>query len=510
MGRTIILDANVVDQISRGNTAAATELRALLRSGATVYVSQQAFNELVVQPELPRTAAANRAFLEDLGIRVAPAGAMASRVDAYSRQPARGGLSEADLRVAAQARSTNAELWSFDRAFRNDPRAVERQFGIQIAPESRINRVQGTSDYRVARQLMQLPPIRITVGGIVTPASPTGGPTGSTGNPPRSGGGAPPPPASPGGSAPPAGRSGGAGARGTTASVGVPDMAPIMVGGPSARGTAAVGGIQLLLEAFNFGANLYIESVQRERATAALRQQEPRIRDHQRSNPTHGALLIFRSQQLQAPPDSLIQPGPVFLDLTVKFGITIDEARSSPGSTLRAGLSPNHREIVQTMWLPPAVQASVQQLRMPFDGVAVATFAEGGWKFQVVEWGGVNGFDDESEYTVLQPAGVRVEFVVLRPPSSIHWLNGSTPYQADLPIITRRTADGSSIEVVDLDPRLPWNASAAMVFPANEGTWRMFHGAPATRDTIGALRNHVNFSRVRWVRPENIRIIRRL
>ena len=53
--RIIYLDANVFDQISRGNTAAANALTQL-RSSGELRVPQSAFQELTVQPQIPRTA----------------------------------------------------------------------------------------------------------------------------------------------------------------------------------------------------------------------------------------------------------------------------------------------------------------------------------------------------------------------------------------------------------------------------------------------------------------------
>ena len=51
--RIIYLDANVFDQISRGNTAAANALTQLRRPGAELRVPQSAFQELTVQPQIP-------------------------------------------------------------------------------------------------------------------------------------------------------------------------------------------------------------------------------------------------------------------------------------------------------------------------------------------------------------------------------------------------------------------------------------------------------------------------
>ena len=126
MGRTLVLDGNVVDQINRGNVDAANALKKMGGSGDSVYISQQAYNELVTQPAIPRTAAANKEFLKDAKIQIAPAGTLAARGGLYADNQTNTGsvLSEADALVAAQAKAINAEIWSFDRAYRNNANAV--------------------------------------------------------------------------------------------------------------------------------------------------------------------------------------------------------------------------------------------------------------------------------------------------------------------------------------------------------------------------------------------------
>ena len=84
MSDIILLDANVLDQINRGNEAAANALLTRIRNGDRVYISQQAYNEAIVNA-FPWQATANRLLLERLNINLAPAGDATTRYDAYSR-----------------------------------------------------------------------------------------------------------------------------------------------------------------------------------------------------------------------------------------------------------------------------------------------------------------------------------------------------------------------------------------------------------------------------------------
>ncbi len=190
-GRTILIDANVIGEINRGNAQAAQTLLAL-RGNNKVYISRQAFNELTSQPgtmiagvgpDLPRTAAANRLLLQDLGIEVAPSGAAPDRIAVHDTNIAKmkGNISAQDLAHVAQAKAIGAEVWSLDRAFRKQASMIEKQLGVKVAPETVSTPLVGQKageDYRVARKLLNLGEVEITVGGVVKktpPPTPIGG-----------------------------------------------------------------------------------------------------------------------------------------------------------------------------------------------------------------------------------------------------------------------------------------------------------------------------------------------
>ncbi|MDA0140130.1 hypothetical protein OJ962_21685, partial [Solirubrobacter sp. CPCC 204708] len=210
--RTIMLDGNVLDQINRGNAAAASTLRGLQQAGHRLYVTHQAMREITDDIEDPQMRAAYRAMLADLQLTVAPAGSsstMADRVRDYAANLRSNALSDDDLLVATQARASNAELWSLDRAYRRNAGSVTATIrGLRLAPEcTSVPLVNSTWDYAQGRRLLNLPPITIdAAGGVTRPPTP---PTGS--------GGAPPPTTPPpvGGSPPPPPPSGGAAAQGT-------------------------------------------------------------------------------------------------------------------------------------------------------------------------------------------------------------------------------------------------------------------------------------------------------
>lgn len=178
MPRTILLDANVIDQLNRGNLYVARALKTLLASNAKVYMSMQGYKELTSQPgkfiagigpDLPRVAVANKKLLKDLGITVARKGSFGNRVTVYERNAIGKTLSDADQMIVAQAKAMNAEVWSFDPSFRKDPKNIAA-FGVKVAPESQLPfEAQTKGDYRVGRRVMNLKPTPITVGGEIKP-----------------------------------------------------------------------------------------------------------------------------------------------------------------------------------------------------------------------------------------------------------------------------------------------------------------------------------------------------
>jgi len=66
------------------------------------------------------------------------------------------------------------------------------------------------------------------------------------------------------------------------------------------------------------------------------------------------------------------------------------------------------------------------------------------------------------------------------------------------------------LSVVDLDPWNVGKVAAAMVFPADDSTDALFAQGPPTRDNLNLLRGYTNMKKLRWVRPDNIRVSRLL
>jgi rRNA-processing protein FCF1 len=94
MAEPIILDTNILKDVSRGNQAVADALNRYVKSGTPVYISRAAYEELVTRAETPQLGGHYREMLKDMRIQIAPSGAMADRVKVYGdniqHQPAPG------------------------------------------------------------------------------------------------------------------------------------------------------------------------------------------------------------------------------------------------------------------------------------------------------------------------------------------------------------------------------------------------------------------------------------
>jgi hypothetical protein len=295
------------------------------------------------------------------------------------------------------------------------------------------------------------------------------------------------------------------------AMTGAPDMRSMMVGGPSARGVAIGKSAVIGLRGVNFLAQYFGNKAQENLYQKALTEVEYRLKN---LPDDHGVLLIayYTLCDDYIVEESAIQPVPIFDHIEIGTGLTQDEAEKNLNvPSIRSLPSGKDRIIQNKKWIPPLRPASVTAYQTPFPVVAIGTFAAGKTKLQEVSWSDVVAFDDERENSLTVPAGVTPKFLIMMPPKK--FVFNSSTLATDMPVEERSASEGGSIPVVNLDPVLQklglGNASAACVFPADDDTANLFKATPSTTDPLYQIKA-VNFSIVRWVRPENIKVIHKL
>jgi hypothetical protein len=500
MSRVVLLDADVIGHLNRGSKKAAAALKKLLDSGAKVYVSHQAYAELTSQPgkkvagvgpDSPQTAAANKKLIEDLGIRVAPATKLADRVDVYDRNANGKALSATDQMVAAEARALNAEVWSFDKAYRNNGEGVTRSFGVKIAKETEdaYEKPVGREDYRKARRLMGLTKVEITKGGTVLPRTKPKPPSGS----------------------------GGAGGGLSKGVAKMPDKASLKVDPEGTRGGRMANGVELGLKGINAIIQGINDHIQAKRIKESWDRIMPNVEKQLAKDPENGALVLVRvGRRKDGNPETPLEHTNLFLSIDVEYGKNESEAWDAYVRRSRLSTDAGMDVSVQRTFIPPRNTVDVKSLRTPFTAYGVATFAPGKARFMTVSWNGHLGFDEEGDVKVSIPDGVTPQFLLLLAPNELEWLNGPSWQTTDVAVDWRNAASSEphvtrSVSVVDMDAGVfDWgNDSAAMVFPADAATARIFAGAAKTKDNHGQLNRLVNFDQLRWVRPKHIHVLRK-
>jgi predicted nucleic acid-binding protein len=514
MPDTIVIDTNVVKDIGRGNRLVAETLKGYLASGAKVYIAKASYNELIGGAPNRQWAGQYREILADLNIEVAPAGAMAERINFMADNQQRvpepnkpGQIKEygskknpdrpGDAFVAAQTKALGAKLWTQDETFYK--RAKE--MGLDPAPFLKYPLSQESPD--AGRRLLGLSPKTIDVAGNVVPQPQTGRPPGQPGAyKPNPGGGS-------------QGKGGGSGGGGgtTIATEGVADNTVPGFVGPSPRGEAQIAGIQLAFEGVNFALNLINDHIQKGKVEAALAANRSQIASTRAGNETQGVLLLFYYRQYEAPEESIIKPGAVFDYLIWGKGVTPDEARRDALATptISQGTGRNERRFSQEVWLPPLKKTALTVARCPFPPIAVGRFFLGDSnkaKFQRVTFDVFEGFDDIIERSIDLAPEDNVNFAVLNPPAQVYWYNLNGRQSRSVDLLEAKTANGNTIKVVDLDPWVPLgHARAAMVFPMDAACEDFFKLTSPTDNYQTLAAAHINFSMIRWIRPQNIHLL---
>jgi hypothetical protein len=178
-------------------------------------------------------------------------------------------------------------------------------------------------------------------------------------------------------------------------------------------------------------------------------------------------------------------------------------------------------DVGDRIWLKPRAPMDIKRLKLPFGATiaGLATFVPGKEKLVRVKFSGTAGFDDKwfSKEELNVPAGMTPRFYYLWPPDKINYFQFRSWQTTEVAWETSNEADvsygdvdpfSSSVPVVKLDSTVnPYNATAAMVWPADNSTANLFQTAHATEDANGLLTGQL-IGPLRWVRPEFIRILK--
>lgn len=288
---------------------------------------------------------------------------------------------------------------------------------------------------------------------------------------------------------------------------GTPDMKPVIVGGPSAHGQARAGAHDFILQLIRQAIVYFGGRRETARAQRDLRALADRVKKEQAKHPRKGFLIALQYIVQQASPEATGSGNAYrYTGYLYGWGGTISEARQHQmRKVIRPGLRSNEKFAYQVFWYPPKATPKIAR---PFPVIGRGSFIKGRVRLQEVSWSTMMGFNDGSQISLPGP-GSGYCFEILKAPTSIVTSHGSTG-PVKVPVVLRPVGQGrGTLPVVDLDSSNPFgNVTAAMVFPADQVTASIFAKKSATRQNPpGTIRGLVNFDRVRWVRPENIRLL---
>ena len=278
----------------------------------------------------------------------------------------------------------------------------------------------------------------------------------------------------------------------------MPDLEPVHVGGPSAKGEAIGGAVTIVAQLKDWIMGILGDRAQSDRFSAAWRRKLSYIQSLQHDHPELGAYVTIYWRAYRGGEGETSRK---FEDISVKTGTTKKDARESrEPSALNLSGSPADTE-TEVRWIPPLKPLPLAEYHTPFPKIANATFAAWQWaELQDVSWGGKWGgaFNKDGTTRLDIPHGFRPEFAILRPPA---WVYLGGYGQVDIDISNETTSDGYQVPVIsDLD--------AALVFALDLETIKILAQGPGIRDTTGQLGH--DFDLLRWVPVKDVQIAQAL
>ncbi len=485
-----IIDKSIIEQINLGNAEAATRFKRVIDAKHEVWMTYE-------DDRYFRTIPANRRFVNDLNIQ------SPLRDDDYDNNWWYRMV--LDTIPAGSAKTAALALSKKGRVMTMEPRFAQafRPYG-ELEDMSSVDRISPRGvlpDYNRARRLMKLPELNISYSGNII-------------DPPPAGTGAPPKVVGSGG-----GNNGNKDENDkqqnqhVTVEYPNPKVQPGISPGPDAamQLAASIG-----LQAINWRIQQINDNIQKKRLEERWAKLKPAVEAQLQQEPTWGVLIMVyysRRRKQGAENDSPMEFVAEFQDIVPLYGYTVEDAmqREWQTSTVRTGKPAANDYESTTNWWPPKQQVDVSQLPTPFGKYGIGTFAPGEAVLTKVKFSGYAGFDDRmiSREEVSVPAGVAPRFFILQPPDEINFLWNGSYRSVDIDytmVYPSHVADAdlthTPVPCVDLDSRVnPNSARAAMVFPVDNATRRLFQGTSPTQDDNGMLAQY-SMSLVRWVKPQ--------
>jgi len=229
-----------------------------------------------------------------------------------------------------------------------------------------------------------------------------------------------------------------------------------------------------------------------------------------------GVLIITQFSQRQkmgVENESPLEHVKSFQYIEYEYGRTEEEAYqkflNGPAKIRPAGAG---TYVSQKQWIPPANPPSIQNLPTPFPKNAIATFVPGLEELVAVQFSHASGFDDKIKSRVALGKN-HARFIIMFPPNNVAYFWGGRWRTEDIEMslvkpgqIIDHEQSTYYVPTIDLDsfPN-PYDATAAMVYPADDYTKDIFYKKGRIDD--GGLLSKYAMEHVRFVKPHKIRLL---
>jgi hypothetical protein len=284
-----------------------------------------------------------------------------------------------------------------------------------------------------------------------------------------------------------------------------PKTAPPTTTTTGARVTAVA---TLAVIGANIALNAIIESRNESRIRDELKAKEPLMLKEQAEHPTLGFLLIFR---FSGGADSLEGPtaSARFEGLGWQRAYTESEGMTAWKSAPRVKA---RDESYVFGWREPLTPPSPEVLETPFLKVALAKFADirkiEFQRVQFKEWGGfdTDGRDGPVDASKWADDAEEYRFLVLRMPAEVTYRNVANRLEKKTITVKDQAVVGGVAPALMLDDTVP----AITVWPADDRTADLFAHTHEVGDKEGKLLPLANVNLVRWLKPEQVKLLSKL
>jgi hypothetical protein len=492
MSNIIVIDDTIIEQINKGNAEVASQLRQHRDARGEVWMTNENYRMLA-------RIQANERLIRDVGIRW-PVKDVAIHRD--SRQLYNSYRNE---NTAALAESKKAPLMTSDTAFAN----VFRGLGGTTIAVNTAN-ARGNLDFNRARGYFSLGKLNLTPNGqlstIRTPgyiktnassqpliksdpkfvikdgdkskpvvARPTGLQNGRTGSP----------------------------------------VKPVVE--HSLNPTPKTDAVQMSLRGVNWVIQGINDRIQQGRIDERMKQIRPVIEETLERDPTLGVLIVTvfsKREKVGAENDSPLEHTSGFQYVDYEYGRTEEEAFAKMSRQPKLHPAGPGQYTSQKQWIPPRQAPSAKDLPTPFHRSGLATFYPGLEELVAVKFSFAMGFDDKMQSRIkVNDPQQRARFIVMFPPNEVKffdngsWRTRSTQVALEKPKqIWHSDLAAYYVPVIELDSVLnPYDATAAMVYPADDYTMKLFQ--PQGRISDGGLLGNYAMDLVRFIKPHKMSVI---